>query len=59
MTRIDQLKDPRYLRHPRLKDRPLGVLTHPPRVCPKHKESADTPSNSIGKCLDDQKINRI
>ena len=29
MTRIDQLKDPRYLRHPRLKDRPLGVLTHP------------------------------
>ena len=32
MTRIDQLKDPRYLRHPRLKDRPLGVLTHPHTV---------------------------
>ena len=30
ITRIDQLKDPRYLRHPRLKDRPLGVLTHLP-----------------------------
>ena len=32
MTRIDQLKDPRYLRHPRLKDRPLGVLTHPQMI---------------------------
>ena len=32
MTRIDQLKD---LRHPRLKDRPLGVLTHP-RIHPQN-----------------------